>query len=54
LGRAYEYKGRLPEAIAEFQRALELEKDNPEIWSGLGHAYALLRNRTKAQRYWII
>jgi eukaryotic-like serine/threonine-protein kinase len=50
LGRAYEHKGRLPEAIAEFQRALELEKDNPEIWSGLGHAYALSGNRTKAQK----
>ena len=50
LGRAYEQKGRLPEAIAEFQRALELEKDNTEIWSGLGHAYALSGNRAEAQK----
>jgi eukaryotic-like serine/threonine-protein kinase len=49
LGRAYEQKGRLPEAIAEFQRALELEKYNPEIWSGLGHAYAQSGNRAEAQ-----
>ena len=43
LCRAYEQKGKLPEAIVEFQRALELEKDNAETWSGLGHAYALLK-----------
>jgi Flp pilus assembly protein TadD len=50
LGRAYEQKGMLPEAIAEFQRAVELEKDNSETWSGLGHAYALSGNRTEAQK----
>jgi len=50
LGRAYEQKGKLPEAIAEFQHALELEKDNTEIWSGLGHAYAVSGNRTEVQR----
>jgi serine/threonine protein kinase/tetratricopeptide (TPR) repeat protein len=50
LGRAYEQKGRLPEAIAEFQRALELEEDNAEIWSGLGHAYALSGKRAEAQK----
>ena len=50
LGRAYEQKGRLPEALAEFQRAVELEKDNSETWSSLGHAYALSGNRTEAQK----
>jgi eukaryotic-like serine/threonine-protein kinase len=50
LGRAYEQQGKFPEAIAEFQRALELDKDNTEIWSGIGHAYALSGNRTKAQQ----
>ena len=50
LGRAYEQKGKLPEAIGEFQRALELEKDNAETWSSLGHAYALSRNRAEAQK----
>jgi len=50
LGRAYEQKGRLWEAIAEFQRALDLEKDNTEIWSGIGHAYALSGNMAGAQK----
>ena len=50
LGRAYEAKGRLPEAIAEFQSALALEKDNTEIWSGLGHTYALSGNKSEAQK----
>ncbi len=50
MGRAYEQKGKLPEAIAEFQRALDLEKDNTEIWSALGHAYALSGNRAEAQK----
>jgi Flp pilus assembly protein TadD len=50
LGRAYEQRGKLPEAIAEFQHARELEKDNPEIWSGLGHAYALAGERAEAQK----
>jgi serine/threonine-protein kinase len=50
LGRAYEQKAKLPEAIAEFQRALELEKDNTEIWSGLGHAYAMSGNKAEAQK----
>ena len=47
---AYEQKGKLPEAIVEFQRAVELEKDNAETWSGLGHAYALSGNRAEAQK----
>jgi serine/threonine-protein kinase len=50
LGRAYEQKGRLREAIAEFQRAFDLEKDNTEIWSGIGHAYALSGNMAGAQK----
>lgn len=50
LGRAYEQEAKLPEAIAEFKRAVELEKDNAETWSGLGHAYALSGNRAEAQK----
>jgi serine/threonine protein kinase/tetratricopeptide (TPR) repeat protein len=50
LGRAYEAKGRLPEAIAEFQKALAIDNDNTEIWSGLGHAYALSGNKSEAQK----
>jgi eukaryotic-like serine/threonine-protein kinase len=50
LGRAYEAKGMLPEAIAEFKTALTIDNDNTEIWSGLGHAYALSRNKAEAQK----
>ncbi len=54
LGRAYEQKGMLSEAIAEFQHALTLEKENTEIWSGLGHAYASLEKRPRHKKSWII
>ena len=40
----------MAEAIAEFERALALDSDNTEIWSGLGHAYALLGNRREAEK----
>ena len=50
LGRAYEQKERFPEAIAEFQRAVELEKDNAENWSNLGHAYAVSGRRAEAKK----
>ena len=40
LGRAYVQKGKLPEAIGAFQQGLRLE-GNTELWSGLGHAYAV-------------
>jgi eukaryotic-like serine/threonine-protein kinase len=49
LGRAYEQKGRLPEAIQTFKRGLELE-DNTELWAGLGHAYAASGQRIDAQK----
>ena len=50
LGRAYEQQGKLPEAIAEFQLALEVEKDQTEIWAGLGYAYAVSGKRGEAQK----
>jgi eukaryotic-like serine/threonine-protein kinase len=50
LGRAYEAKGRLLDAIAEFKSALAIDPDNTEIWSGLGHAYALSGNKAEAQK----
>jgi len=49
LGRAYEQKGRLPEAIEAFQRGLALE-GNTELWSGLGHSYAVSGRRDEAQK----
>jgi TolB-like protein/Tfp pilus assembly protein PilF len=50
LGRTYEAKGKMVEAIAEFQRALALDNENTEIWSGLGHAYGLSGNRKEAEK----
>ncbi|HXI90433.1 MAG TPA: protein kinase [Blastocatellia bacterium] len=50
LGRAYEQKERFPEAIAEFQRAVEFEKDNAENWSNLAHAYAVSGRRAEAKK----
>jgi eukaryotic-like serine/threonine-protein kinase len=50
LGRSYEAKGGMTEAIAEFQAALALDKENNEIWSGLGHAYAVAGNRSEAHK----
>jgi len=49
LGRAYEQKGMLPEAIETFKRGLALE-DNTELWAGLGHAYAVSGKRADAQK----
>jgi serine/threonine protein kinase/Tfp pilus assembly protein PilF len=50
LGRTYEAKGKMVEAIVEFQRALALDNENTEIWSGLGHAYAVSGNRKEAEK----
>lgn len=33
-----------------FQHALELEKENAEIWSGLGNAYAVSGNKAEARK----
>jgi serine/threonine protein kinase/Flp pilus assembly protein TadD len=49
LGRAYEQKGRMAEAIETFQRGLALD-GNTELWAGLGHAYAVSGNRAEAQK----
>jgi tetratricopeptide (TPR) repeat protein len=49
LGRAYEQKGQLREAIEAFQRGLALE-GNTELWAGLGHAYALSGKTAEARK----
>ena len=49
LGRAYEQKGRLPEAIDAFQRGLRMD-GNTELWAGLGHSYAVSGKRDEAQQ----
>jgi len=49
LGRAYEQKGRFPEAIAALKQAISLG-GTTEVWSSLGHAYATSGKREEAQK----
>lgn len=49
LGRAYVQKGRFPEAIAAFKQGISLG-DNAEVWSSLGHVYAVTGKREEAQK----
>jgi eukaryotic-like serine/threonine-protein kinase len=49
LGRAYEQKGRFPEAIVALKKGISLE-GTTEVWSSLGHAYAVSGNREDAQK----
>jgi tetratricopeptide (TPR) repeat protein len=49
LGRAYTHKGNFAQAVIEFERAWQLEK-NPFILGYLGHANALSGNRREAER----
>jgi serine/threonine-protein kinase len=50
LGRAYEQKHDFPKAIAAFEQALKLDQDHAEIWSALGHAYAVSGKTAEAQK----
>jgi len=47
LGIAYEMKGSFPEAVAEYQKARQLN-DNPALLAVLGHAYAASGKRDEA------
>ncbi len=47
LGKAYEQKGELSEAIAELQKA-KLLADTPETMAALGHVYAMSSRRAEA------
>jgi TolB-like protein/Tfp pilus assembly protein PilF len=49
LGMAYEQNGELDKAIAEFQKAYELEKNNV-VLGFLGHAYAIAGNTEAAKK----
>ena len=49
LGRAYEQKGRFPEAIGALKQAISLG-GTTEVWSSLGHAYAMSGQRKEAQQ----
>ncbi len=48
LGRAYEAKKMLPDAIAAFQKAVDEEHDSSEALGNLGHAYAVAGQLDKA------
>jgi TolB-like protein/Flp pilus assembly protein TadD len=50
LGRAYEQKGRLHDAVAQYLEAASLEKHVPEILMDLGRVYALQGDRQAAQQ----
>ena len=52
LGWAYEQKGMFPEAIAQFQKGLELSHGNTANWlkAELAYAYALSGRRSEAQK----
>lgn len=50
LGRAYEQKGMMPEAIAEFKLAFALDNLQSENWAGLAHAYAVSGRKDEAQK----
>lgn len=50
LGAGYEGMGKLPEAIAEYQRAIELSNGNFDAIASLGHAYAVVGNRVEAEK----
>jgi len=49
LGQAFQLKGQLTEAIAEYQKAVELN-DDPEALAYLGQAYARAGQRDEAQK----
>jgi tetratricopeptide (TPR) repeat protein len=49
LGIGYEGTGKLPEAISEYQRAMEIW-DGPQRVVALAHAYRALGNRAQAEK----
>lgn len=51
LGLCLEQRGDLPGAIAQFEKALALKRENdPNVLSALGHAYAIANRRNDALR----
>jgi TolB-like protein/Flp pilus assembly protein TadD len=49
LGAGFEGTGKLPEAIAEYQKASDLSNGNFDAIASLGHAYAAIGNRGQAE-----
>lgn len=50
LGTGLEGGGRLPEAIAEYQKAVDLSNGNLDALASLGHAYAVIGNKGAAEK----
>ena len=49
LGIGYEGTGKLPEAVAEYQKAIELSNGGQDARASLAHAFAAARNRSDAE-----
>jgi tetratricopeptide (TPR) repeat protein len=50
LGAGFEVTGKLPEAIAEYQKAVDLSNGNLDALASLGHAYAVIGNKVQARK----
>jgi TolB-like protein/Flp pilus assembly protein TadD len=50
LGTGFEGTGKLPEAIAEYQKAVDLSDGNLDAKASLGHAYAVIGNKVQAEK----
>ncbi len=50
LGAGLEGMGKLPEAITEYQKAVELSNGSSDAIASLGHAYAVIGNRVQAEK----
>jgi TolB-like protein/Tfp pilus assembly protein PilF len=49
LGIGYEGAGKLPEAISEYQKAVEMSDGNYDVTASLAHAYAVIGRRAEAK-----
>jgi TolB-like protein/DNA-binding winged helix-turn-helix (wHTH) protein/Flp pilus assembly protein TadD len=50
LGAGFEGTARLPEAIAEYQKAVDLSNGDSDALAYLGHAYAVVGNKVQAEK----
>ena len=50
IGLAHEQQGRYVEAVAAFERAIELSKGEPGMIADLGHVYAMMGRERHARR----
>jgi TolB-like protein/DNA-binding winged helix-turn-helix (wHTH) protein/Flp pilus assembly protein TadD len=50
LGIGYEGTGKLPEAISEYQKAVEMSNGDYDATASLAHAYAVIGRRSEAKK----